>query len=228
MSRSHLCVRVLMYAHAVTHSCVRMPRTQSECHEFKELSECHELNLNATNSTTRTATSSARILEWWVSVSRTQWVVWVSRIYARALTHSCVGCLIRTSVTTRSYIYVRLLNARDSTWSADLDIRLCATTHAYVCHDLSMHVPWLIHMCAMIPRVWHVSFLSVACFVHMCGVILSYVGRARDLLICVTWLIHMCDMSHVCHDSFIYVTCLTCAMTHSYMWHVSMCKTRNL
>ena len=57
-------------------------------------------------------------------------------------------------------------------------------TQLFVCHESSICVPWLIHLCGMT----HSSVCHASC-------------------ICVPWLIHLCAMTHssVCHDSFICV-----------------------
>jgi len=110
-------------------------------------------------------------------------------------------------------------------------IHACAVTHSYVCHD-STCMTCLISECGMLRSyVWCDSFICWTCkgSVNLCDMTHSYVWHVSR----VPWLIHICDMSHVCHDSFIYVTCLyvqdtqslnMCAMTHSYMSHVSLMR----
>jgi len=72
-------------------------------------------------------------------------------------------------------------------------------------------------------NVWHDSFISLTCLIHMCDMTHSYLWHAS--FICVTWLIHISDMpdSYVWHDSFISLTCLIhmCDMTHLYLSHTN-------
>ena len=77
-----------------------------------------------------------------------------------------------------------------------------------VCHDASICVTWLIHICDMSQSyVWHDSWISyMAHKLFMCNITHSYVRN--DSSTCMTWPIHMCDMtrSYMWHDPFICVT----------------------
>jgi len=78
-------------------------------------------------------------------------------------------------------------------------------THACVCHDSCMCVPWLMHVCAMTHTYVCMTYSYVTKRIHMWN----------DPFIR--------DMTHenVWHDSCMHVTWLTCtcAMTHVYMCH---------
>jgi len=53
---------------------------------------------------------------------------------------------------------------------------LCEVTHAYVCHDSFISVPWLIHKCAMTHSyVCHDSCIRVPGLIHTCNMTNSYV-----------------------------------------------------
>ena len=103
-------------------------------------------------------------------------------------------CCAFERITHNAFECIRMLINRHS-----------SASWGHVCHDSSICVPWLIHMCAM---------------TH------SYV--CNDSSICVPWLIHMCAMthSHVCHDSFIcvpswgddHVCVMTLRVTLCVMW----------
>jgi len=117
-------------------------------------------------------------------------------------------------------------------------------SHSYVCHDSSIYVTWLIHVCDVeckdseydlshicvthmnesccIPRqtgkrrlwAWHSHLSDVTLVKHI---------RIRVFLVCDMSTPQVCDMvsnSCVWHDSFISVTWLTymCDMTHSCVW----------
>jgi len=100
-------------------------------------------------------------------------------------------------------------------------IRLCAIICSYMwydavfmCHDSSIRVIRLDHMCAM------THFICVTWLIHVCDMTRSCVWH--DSSICVPWLIHMCGLT-VWRDCYMYVIWLIhmCGMTHSYVWHAS-------
>jgi len=71
-----------------------------------------------------------------------------------------------------------------------MTIRVCAMARAFVCDDLVMCVPCLIHLCAM-----------------------THSQVCHDSFICVPWRIRKCAMthSHVCHVSFVCDDLIMCA-----------------
>jgi len=99
-----------------------------------------------------------------------------------------------------------------------------AVTHPYVCRDLFICVPWLIHTCARIHSyVCNDSLISVwSIHFHSCGKSqMPSTNFAREL----TWLICTCAVTHpyVCRDSFICVPwpIHTFAITHVYLCDLS-------
>ena len=107
---------------------------------------------------------------------------------------------------------------------------ICVALLIYVCLDVFIYMPWLIHMWAMTHSyMCHDSFTCEPWRIHMFAVTQSYVCpnafiyMCRESFSCVLWLIHMCAMTHsyVYHDAFICVPQLIhiCAMTHLYVRH---------
>jgi len=125
-------------------------------------------------------------------------------------------------------------------------IRTCDMTHAYVCHDSFIRLPWLrVDVDMTHSQVSHDSFIRVLWLIHTCAMTHLYV--CHDSFSSGPWLVHTCVMTHsyVCHDSFICVprllhllhtlwrhvplfnsfitvTWLTNSRdtTHSYLWHI--------
>jgi len=109
-------------------------------------------------------------------------------------------------------------------------IRMCDTTHSYVCHDSFICVTWPIHMRDMTHSyVWHDSFKCVTWRIHMCDMTYSYVWHAS--FTCVTWLTlgeHAChvygvNILHEINKSsqdtcmlFGRLICVTCTITNTY------------
>ena len=87
---------------------------------------------------------------------------------------------------------------------------VCDMTHPYVCHDASICVTQLIHICDMTCRVR--DTIRVYECVMTCD--MSCAWRMR----------HTCDMSYAWHDSCTRmrhdVWHVMCVMYASYMWHV--------
>jgi len=115
----------------------------------------------------------------------------------------------------------------------------CAMTYSYVCHDVFICVPWLLHLCAVTHSFffWRPHVLCAATgvtwIIHMCARLSHCV--CHDSFICVQWLIHLffeetacplcsnrCDMpqSYVWPKVFICVPWLIhmCAVTHSFVF----------
>ena len=98
-------------------------------------------------------------------------VTWLNNMQHDMLSHGThlESCCRHTYEWVMSHILMR-----HDMLSHGTHLKMCAMTQTQdVCHDSSICMTWLIHMCDVThPYVWHDSF------------------------ICVTWLIHVCDMTH--------------------------------
>jgi len=116
----------------------------------------------------------------------------------------CVYTYTYISVYVLKYTLIYICNATCQRYTPVVSHLLCRICSWCDKHECIM---------SLISNAWHVSFIRVTCFIHMCDMPHSYVWHAS--YICVTCLIHMCDMSHsyVWHASYICVTCLIHCVT---------------
>ena len=142
------------------------------------------------------------------------WICLINHIHSCVWQHSCLTQWLSAQMLPcfAKYMFVPCFVCTCTTL-----MHLCATTHAYVCHDSCSRALWLMHMCAM--THWYVAITQPTTTQTLPRP--TNTPAHHDSFICVPWLIHMCDMTHsyVWHNSFTCAPWLIdmCAMTPRYV-----------